>query len=105
MKFPKLQTLLLAFCCFLSATVLAQAKKITGKIISEEDNKPLLGVTISIKGKQGGTQTNTNGEFSIDASQGDVLVFSFTGYTSQEVPVGTSSIISLSMKTDATKLN
>ena len=44
------------------------------------------------------------GEFSIDASQGDVLVFSFTGYSPQEITVGTLSFISLSMKTDASNL-
>jgi len=104
MNFPKLKTLLIVFCCFLSASAIAQAKKISGKVTSEEDNKPLQGVNIIIKGKTTGTQTNTNGEFSIDAVQGDVLVFSIIGYTQQEFTIGPASIISISMKTDATKL-
>jgi len=91
-------------CILLSATVWSQTQKISGKITSDEDNKPLSGVNIIVKGKNTGTQTNSNGEFSIDASQGDVLVFSFTGFTSQEVTVGTSSNVSLSMKTEVSNL-
>jgi len=105
MNFSKLKTLLFVFCCFLFATVSAQTKKISGKVTSDEDNKPLTGVNITIKGKTGGTQTNTNGEFSIDASKGDVLIFSFTGFITQESTVGTASSISFSMKTGATKLD
>jgi TonB-linked SusC/RagA family outer membrane protein len=104
MKSAYLKVWLLSACFLVSATVWSQVQKISGKIISEEDSKPLSGVSITIKGKTVGTQTNTSGEFSIDASQGDVLVFSFTGYSPQEVTVGTLSFISLSMKTDASNL-
>lgn len=104
MKSAVLKVWLLIACFLVSATVWSQVQKISGKVISEEDNKPLSGVSITLKGKPGGTQTNSSGEFSIDASQGDVLVFSFTGFTSQEITVGSSSTVSLSMKTDATRL-
>ncbi|HLG38786.1 MAG TPA: SusC/RagA family TonB-linked outer membrane protein, partial [Chitinophagaceae bacterium] len=79
-------------------------KKITGKVNSEEDNKPLSGVTIALKGKTTGTQTNINGEFLIDASQDDILVFTFTGFISQEVKVGSTSTFSLTMKTEVSNL-
>lgn len=104
MKSAYLKVWLLSACFLISATIWSQVQKISGKIISEEDSKPLSGVSITIKGKTGGTQTNANGEFSIDASQGDVLVVSFIGFTSQEVTVGTSYNVSLSMKTEASNL-
>lgn len=89
---------------FISTSVWAQTKKISGKITAEDDGKPLSGVSVTIKGKTSGTQTNTVGEFSIDAAENDVLIFSFTGYTSQEVPVTASSSINLSMQTEASNL-
>ncbi len=96
---------LLLLITIISTSLLAQAKTISGKIISEDDGKPLSGVNIIVKGKTNGTQTNSAGEFSIDASQGDVLLFSFTGYGAQQIVVGLSSTISISMKTDASKLS
>src|SRR6185503_1758364 len=104
MKFSRSKVWLLIACFLISAPGWAQTKKISGKVISEEENKTLTGVSVIIKGKSGGTQTNARGEFSIDASQGDVLLFTFTGYASQEVTVGSSDNIELTMKTDATKL-
>lgn len=104
MKCSKLKAFLFVFSCFLSATVMAQPKMITGKIISADDNKPLSGVTIAVLGKSNGTQTNRNGEYSIEASSGDVLVFSYVDFTSQEVTVGKTSVINLSMKAETTKL-
>jgi TonB-linked SusC/RagA family outer membrane protein len=82
----------------------AQTKKISGKVISGEDNQPLVGVSITIKGKSLGAQTNENGEYSIDASESDVLVFSYTGFTPQEVSVGTSSEFSITLQPDQAKL-
>ncbi len=100
-----LKVVLLFTCFLLTASAWSQIKKISGKIISEEDNKPLMGVSISVKGKSAGTQTNAAGEFSIDASDGNVLVFSYTGYTPQEVKVGTSSTIDISLKQGAAKMD
>jgi hypothetical protein len=88
MHFPKLTTLLFVVCCFVFTTAMAQGKKITGKITSEEDGKPLSGVSILLKGKTVGTQTNTAGEFSMEASAGNILVVSLTGYNTQEITVG-----------------
>ena len=105
MKPAYLKVWLLSACFLISATVWSQVQKISGKITSAEENKPLSGVSITIKGKAGGTQTNTNGEFSIDASQGDVLVFSITGFTSREVKVGPSSTIDLTLEIKASQLD
>ena len=104
MKSSLMRCMLVIACFLFAATAWSQIQKISGKVTSDEDNTPLSGVNVTIKGKPGGTQTNSNGEFSIDAAQGDVLVFSFTGFATQEVTVGTSSNVSLSMKTEASNL-
>ena len=103
MKFSYLKIGILITCFLFSATISAQKKTITGKITSGEGS-PLPGVTVLIKGNNAGTQTNENGEFSINASPNDVLVVSSTGYSQQEVKVGSSSTFNLTMKSDAGKL-
>ncbi len=106
MKSPACLKVWLLFACFLiAAPGWAQTKKISGKILSREDNQPLAGVSITIKGKNAGTQTDLKGEFSIDAAQGDVLVFSYAGYTPQEISVGSSSTVDVSLQPGAAKMD
>jgi len=104
MKSAYLKLLLLAACFFSSANVWSQSNIISGRIVSQEDGKPLQGVNITIKGKTTGSQTNINGEYSIDASQNDIIVFSYSGFISLEVKVTNSSALNLSMKADASNL-
>ena len=96
---------LLLACFLIAAPGWSQTKKISGKILSAEDNQPLAGVSITVKGKPTGTQTNSNGEFTIDATQGDVLVFSYAGYTPQEVTVGSSSTVDAILKNSNSKMD
>lgn len=56
-------------------------------VILGEDNEPLIGVTVSVKGKNRGTRTDANGRFEIDANPGDILVTNYTGYLNQEITV------------------
>ena len=105
MKSAYLKVWLFTACFLLSATVWSQVQKISGKVTSTDDSKPLSGVNITVKAKTGGTQTNANGEFSIDASQGDVLVFTITGFSSREVKVGTNLTIVLSLETKISELD
>ncbi len=69
--------------------------------ISDENGLPMPGVGIVIKGTSNGTQTDFDGNYSIDASTGDILSFSSVGYKSVEADVGVSSKISFSMEVDA----
>ncbi len=89
---------------FLFTTAQAQSRKLTGQVLSEEDNSPLQGVTIAVKTKKTVTQTLANGSYAIQASQGDVLVFTYTGFTTQEARVGDNDVISLKLKPDVSKL-
>ncbi|WP_340112029.1 SusC/RagA family TonB-linked outer membrane protein [Maribellus mangrovi] len=75
----------------------AQVKTITGKITDADSGEPLPGVTIVIKGTTNGTITNFDGEFTIKTEEGQTLVFSFIGYTGQEVVIGTSNVIDLQL--------
>jgi len=74
----------------------AMPKDITGKI-TDDNGVPLAGVSIKIKGSSKGTTTNEKGEFVINADDNDVLVFSYVGFESQEVRVGTNGAINISM--------
>ncbi len=64
----------------------ASAQSITGVVTGEEDN-PLQGVTIIVKGTKTSVVTNEKGQYSINAKNGAVLLFSFVGYTTRQVEV------------------
>lgn len=69
---------------------------ITGKVV-DATGDPLSGVTVEIKGKNKGTSTNGNGVFTIEASKGDILVFTSVGFEMQEVTVTDETNISVRM--------
>ncbi len=69
---------------------------ISGTVKDAEGN-PLSGVSVIIKGSKKGTSTNVDGKFSIDANPGEVLEFTFVGYKSTSVTVGTNTNITVQM--------
>lgn len=75
-------------------------QRIVGKV-NDENGEPLPGVSILIKGTQQGTTTDGEGRFQIEVSnENAVLVFSFVGYVSQEVVVGSRSSLEITMQSD-----
>ncbi|MGC6429563.1 MAG: SusC/RagA family TonB-linked outer membrane protein [Jejuia sp.] len=100
-KFSGFLTLLLAFVVHIS---FAQEKTISGTV-SDQTGLPLPGTTVLVKGTTNGTSTDFDGKYSIKASQGSILVFSFVGYTTKQVTVGTSSTINMTMSEDAAALD
>lgn len=60
-----------------------QSKKVTG-VVTDERGVPLPGVSVVVKNTTRGTSTDFDGKYEISAKQGDVLVFSFVGFKSQE---------------------
>ncbi|MBL7818234.1 MAG: TonB-dependent receptor [Saprospiraceae bacterium] len=89
---------------FLMSFMLAlsmNAQNVTGKVVGSEDNSPLPGVSVVVKGTAKGTVTDLDGLFTIEASSKDVLVFSFVGFDSQQVPVGDSKQITVTLQTSA----
>lgn len=81
----------------------APQQQITGTV-NGVDNLPLPGVTVSIKGQTRGAITDFEGNYSITASIGDVLVFSFLGYKKQEIPVDDRIEIDIQLKEDINSL-
>jgi iron complex outermembrane receptor protein len=66
----------------------AQSKAVTGTVTSADDGTPVPGVNILEKGTSNGTVSDADGKYSINVSDNSTLVFSFVGYSSQEIPVG-----------------
>ena len=83
MKKEFLKKFLYMFAFLLSAGIYAQ--NVTGVVTS--DDGPLPGATILVKGTNNFATTDFDGNFSVEAAQGDMLVVSFVGYTTQEVAV------------------
>ena len=101
-KFSGILTLLLAFVVQLT---FAQEKTISGTI-TDESSLPLPGVNVIVKGTSNGTQTDFDGNYSITASVGQTLVYSYLSYKSVEKPVtAATSSISFAMEPDASVLN
>lgn len=71
----------------LSATGVDAFRSVSGTVVNEKGD-PIVGASVTVKGTSKGTTTNANGEFTIDASPNDVLVFTFVGYAAQEIKVG-----------------
>lgn len=80
-----LNFLLLVF--LIPFSLAAQNGKISGKVLSHDDNKPLPDVSVQVKGKTGGTVTDENGFFSVTAVANDTLIFSYVGYEVAEMVV------------------
>lgn len=89
-----------SFLLFFALTMSAYAQQISGTV-SDENGVPLPGATVVVEGTSTGVSTDFDGNYSIDASQGDVLVFSYVGYQSQSVSVGTSSTVDVSLEPDS----
>ena len=95
------------FFTFLASAnfVFAQNQTVSGTIISPEDNAPIPGVNILVKGTTNGTVTDANGVYTISTPEGATLVFSSIGYTSQEVLVGDRSVIDITLAIDTKYLS
>ncbi len=98
----KNQIFLIVFALSLQLT--AQTKTITG-VVTDVTNLPLPGVNVLVKGTSIGTQTNFDGQYSISAYQGQVLVFTYIGQKTKEVKIGLETIINVQMEEDATSLD
>lgn len=78
-------------------------KTVTG-VVYDTSGLPLPGAAVIIDGTGDGVATDFDGYYSIEVSEGDVLVFSFVGFIPQKITVGTSDVIDISIKNDASEL-
>lgn len=75
--------------CMCALTAFAQ-QRITGVVMASDEPDPVIGASVQVKGTTIGTITDFDGNFELQAKPGDVLVFSYMGYKSQEVPASSS---------------
>lgn len=95
--------LLLLGVFMVSVTAFAQQKTVTGNV-TDESNQSLPGVSVKVKGASTGTSTTENGNYSIKASPGQILQFSFVGMDVLEKTVGAESVINVVLKGNAISL-
>ncbi|WP_299887944.1 VIT domain-containing protein [uncultured Lacinutrix sp.] len=80
-------------------------KRIVSGTILDEEGLPIPGVNIVISGTSKGSQTDFDGNYSINAETGDALSFSFIGYINKEVVVNTNDVINFNMEIDSTAID
>jgi TonB-linked SusC/RagA family outer membrane protein len=89
------------FCSFTEKTETMQSVAISGTV-TDLQNEPLPGVTVTVKGTAIGVISDVNGKYSINVpDKNAILVFSFIGYVTQEINIGNQTIVNVMMK-DAT---
>jgi TonB-linked SusC/RagA family outer membrane protein len=100
------RVLLFVFVSFISLFSYAQQRTVTGKVVNQQTNEPLQGVTVNVKGTDISTSTGADGSFSITAPNNQaVLVFSYVGFASQEVGMARSGLYTVAMSPGENKLD
>lgn len=96
-----LNGLIVLFMSFYSVIAFAQGRQLSGTI-TDVTGEAMIGVNVLVKGTTNGTITDFNGEYSIqDVSTNDILVISYIGYITQEIPVGNNSTLNILLKEDS----
>jgi len=83
----------------------AQDATVTGTVTSAQDGQPLPGVNVLVSGTTQGAVTDFDGNYSITASSNATLVFSYIGFTTQEIAVNGQNRVNAAMSEDATSLD
>jgi TonB-linked SusC/RagA family outer membrane protein len=100
----KIKNYLMMLFLFVVGSVWAQTEVITGTVV-DESGIPLPGANVIIEGTSTGTLTDFDGNFSIEAARGDVLLISYVGYETQEVIVGDANEVLITLMQDAAALD
>ena len=99
------QLLFILFVGCLSINTHGQTRKISGKITEADNGTGLPGVNVLLKGTNIGTNADLNGNFSLNVPPADgILVVSFIGMTTQEIPIGNQTVFDIKLKTDTKML-
>ncbi|MBD5279216.1 MAG: TonB-dependent receptor [Bacteroides sp.] len=99
----RLITITLSILIAISA--FAQQFTATGVVTSKTDGEPLIGVGVQVKGTTRGTVTDIDGNYKINVSAGEVLIFSYVGYIRQEIKVTSESPLNVKMEEDSSQLD
>ena len=99
----------LAAIFLLLATVMkanpSQSSTVSGVVTSATDGEPLIGVSVQVKDTGTGSITDIDGKYSVKASKGQVLVFSYVGFVTQEIEVGNNPVVNVVLKEDTETLD
>lgn len=89
------QVLLLSFSMLLFSFAAFSQNKVTGKVTDSKDGSSVAGVTVTVKGSKTATQTDGNGNYSINAAPTASLVFTSVGYSRQEINIGGNAVVNV----------
>lgn len=99
-RFTLLAAVAMLFC---GLSLFAQDRTITGKVTAD-DGSTLPGVNVTIRGTSRGTTTEADGSYKITVPSNSKLLFSFIGFLSQEIPLGSADVINVKLVADASQL-
>jgi TonB-dependent starch-binding outer membrane protein SusC len=103
-KFLRLKVVLLAM--LVTSMAWAQERTVRGKVTASEDGSGLPGVNVVLKGTAVGTVSDADGNYSLSVPEnGGVLVFSFIGFLTKEVEIGTQAVLNASLDSDVKQLS
>jgi TonB-linked SusC/RagA family outer membrane protein len=101
------QAIKLFFLCMCLPVFMLQAQtasRVSGTVTGD-NNEPLQGASVSVKGSAKKTTTDASGKYAVAAAKGETLVVSYTGFAMQEIKVGDAASINFSLKAEATTLD
>lgn len=88
--------LLWVLCLAMSSSLMAQNRTVSGTVI-DDTGEPLVGANVVIKGTTSGTTTDLDGNYRLQVGDNSVLIFSFVGFASQEITVGSQTVIDITL--------
>lgn len=96
----------IAFLLFMTLALVANAQErnVSGRLTSGDDQSPLPGVTVLVKGTTNGTITDADGRYALTVADEATLVFSFIGYQTQEIVVGAQTTVDVVLVSSAQSL-
>ncbi|MDH7911930.1 TonB-dependent receptor [Winogradskyella sp. SYSU M77433] len=95
----------LLFCLIMVPATLFAQTTVTGTVTDKANAMPLPGVNVIVKGTARGTSTDFDGNFSLEVSDGETIVISYLGYTTQEIVFNGQSTINVELSEDAAQLD
>lgn len=82
----------------------AQSRSVSGHVTSTVDGMGIPGASVAVQGTKIGASTDFDGNYKIEAKAGDVLVFTFIGFKSQKITVGTQQTINVTLQEETAEL-
>jgi TonB-linked SusC/RagA family outer membrane protein len=96
---------LIFILCLIVQVTMAQKRSVSGVVRDKSTNESIPGVSVVEKGTTNGTITNVDGRYELSVNEGATLVISYIGMTTQEVKVGNSSTINVSLESSVEQVD